>query len=163
MNTPAERLVKIPMFAALKEIPGALEKVASLVHTQRFKPETYIIREGETGDSMFVLNEGSVRIEKKTLSDDAFTVIVLKTDMNIFFGEIALMDNDVRSASVVAATECECFVIHKADFEALAESDPRIGYYVIREIIKSLTARLRRTTQDSVNLIAALISEESDD
>jgi CRP-like cAMP-binding protein len=80
--------------------------------------------------------------------------------MNIFFGEVALMDNDVRSASVFALTPVECFSIRKTDFERVCESEPRIGYYVIKEIVKSLTRHLRKTTQDSVNLISALLNEE---
>jgi CRP/FNR family transcriptional regulator, cyclic AMP receptor protein len=151
------RLQTISLFSALKQDRERLEKIADLIKVEEFPPDTCIIKEGETGDTMYILNKGSVRVEKQTLSEDKFTVINLEDTMNIFFGEVALMDNDVRSASVFTITDVECFVLKKNDFEQLCEADPRIGYHVVKEIVKSLSSRLRKTTLDSVHLIAALV------
>jgi CRP-like cAMP-binding protein len=160
MNKIINRLERISLYKNLKKNPSALEKIAALIKTKTFKPNTYIIREGEKGDAMFILNQGAVRVEKNTLSKDKFTVVNLKDDMNVFFGEMALMDDDVRSASVFALTAAECYVIRKDDFERLCETNPQIGYYVIREIARSLAGRLRKTTTDSAALITALIHDE---
>jgi CRP/FNR family transcriptional regulator, cyclic AMP receptor protein len=108
---------------------------------------------------MYILNSGSVKVEKFTLDKEKFTVVNLKDDMNVFFGEVALMDNDLRSASVYAITAIECFVIKKEDFEKLCDDNNTIGYYITKEIAKSLSLRLRRVTMDNVNLIAALIND----
>lgn len=160
MNAIVSRLERISLFKNLKNDAAALEKVAALIQVKTFKPARYIIREGEQGDAMYILNRGEVRVEKNTLADDKYTVANLKDDMDIFFGEVALMDNDVRSASVFTVTTAECYVIRKEDFERLCESNPNIGYYVTREIAKSLASRLRKTTSDSVALIAALIHDD---
>jgi CRP-like cAMP-binding protein len=157
MNAIVSRLERISLFKHVKQDAAALDKIAALIRVKAFKPGSYIIREGEEGNAMYILNQGAVRVEKKTLAEDKYTVANLKDDMNIFFGEIALMDNDVRSASVFAVTGVECYVIRKDDFERLCESNPMIGYCVTREIAKSLASRLRKTTADSVTLIAALI------
>jgi CRP/FNR family transcriptional regulator, cyclic AMP receptor protein len=162
MIEPVKRLETISIFAAFKNDRPTLDKIAAIMRVEHFPQDAYIIKEGDDGDVMYILNKGTVRIEKKTLANDKFTVVNLRDDMNIFFGEVALMDNDVRSASVYAITPVECFSIRKSDFERVADADPRIGYYVIKEIVKSLSGRLRKTTQDSVNLIAALISDESE-
>jgi CRP/FNR family transcriptional regulator, cyclic AMP receptor protein len=155
------KLGKISIFSGIFNKKNDLEKIAAIIKIEHFKAGSFIIVEGEYGDKMYVLNKGEVRIEKKTLSNDRFTVISLKDDMNVCFGEIALMDNDLRSASVLALKETECFVITKKDFEKLCESNPEIGYLIIREIAKSLSIRLRKATLDNVNLIAALLNDEN--
>ncbi len=160
MNELIRRLESISVFAKLKNDTVALSKLAALMKRQSFKPNTYILHEGDAGNSMYVLHRGAVRVEKKTLSKDKFTVVNLKDDMNVFFGEMALMDDDVRSASVYALTAVECYVVRKVDFEQLCETDPKIGYAVTREIAKSLASRLRKTTSDSARLIAALIHDD---
>ncbi|MEW6515343.1 MAG: cyclic nucleotide-binding domain-containing protein [candidate division FCPU426 bacterium] len=157
MSTVVDRLRQITLFKQLKDDPGALAKVAALIRTQAFPPGHCIIREGERGDAMYILNRGSVRVEKKTLAKDPFVVANLTDDMNAFFGEVALMDDDLRSASVCALTRVECFVLRKRDFERLCADNPKIGFYVVREIARSLAGRLRKTTADNATLIAALI------
>jgi glutaminase len=79
--------------------------------------------------------------------------------MNIFFGEQALMDADQRSATVVAETDCECFVVKKEDFEALGGKNCHIGLVVTREIAKIISQRLRKANQDIITLFSALVTE----
>jgi CRP-like cAMP-binding protein len=160
MSTVISRLERLSLFASLKNDKAALEKIAAIIKTRAYPPKSFIIHEGESGNAMYILNQGAVRVEKKTLSRDKFTVVNLKDDMNVFFGEMALMDDDVRSASVYATTPVECYEIRKADFERLCEANPKIGFYVCREIARSLAGRLRKTTSDSATLIAALIHDD---
>jgi CRP/FNR family transcriptional regulator, cyclic AMP receptor protein len=160
MSSVVDRLRHLSLFKHLQDDRGALEKIAALIRTQTFPPRTYIIREGERGDAMFILNRGAVRVEKNTLSRDPFVVVNLDDKMNAFFGEVALMDDDLRSASVCALTSVECFVLRKHDFERLCAADPKIGFYVVREIARSLASRLRKTTSDNATLIAALIHDD---
>ncbi len=160
MSKIVNRLERISLFKNLQDDPPALEKIAALIRAKTYSRGSCIIREGESGDAMYILNRGTVRVEKKTLYRDKYTVANLQDDQNVFFGEVALMDNDVRSASVFAITAVECYVIRKDDFERLCEANPRIGFYVIREIARSLAGRLRKTTTDSATLIAALIHDD---
>lgn len=155
-----ERLQTISLFSEIKNNSAALEKVAATIKVEKFAPNTYIIREGETGDKMYILNKGTVRIEKSTLDKDTFTLVNLRDTMNVFFGEVALMDSDVRSASIITLVPTECYVIKKSDFDKLCESHPEIGYYIVKEVAILLSGRLRKTTQDNVNLIGALVSDD---
>ena len=102
---------------------------------------------------------GDLMDKANTLAKERYTVANLSAEMNIFFGEIALMDNDIRSATVITETECECFVIKKNDFEKLGDQEPKIGLAITREIAKLLCARLRKSNQDYINLFEALINE----
>lgn len=159
-NEIIERLKTISILSKIKDNELALGRIASIIKIKKFSANTYIIREGEDGYEMFILNKGEVRIEKSTLSNDTFTILNLNETMNVFFGEVALMDNDVRSASVVALGETECFVINKKDFDELCADYPDIGFYIVKEIAVSLSTRLRKTSLDNVNLIGALISDD---
>lgn len=153
------RLQQVSLFKEIKDNKDALEKIVSIITLRRFSHGDKIIKEGEQGDEMFILNEGKVRIEKKTLQDESYTVVSLSDEMNVFFGEQALMDNDFRSATVLAETDCECYVIKKADFDKLGDENPRIGLLITREITKILSGRLRKTNQDVITLFEALVKQ----
>lgn len=155
-----ERLKRISIFSDIRDNDKILEKISRIIKTENYKSGECIIIEGEVGDKMYILNKGSVKIEKKTLYNDSFVVDILYENMNVFFGEIALMDNDLRSATVAAVTDTECYVIKKDDFEILCRENPEIGYYIIKEIAKSLALKFRKINQDNVNLINAIISDE---
>lgn len=155
------RLTRISLFARFREDEAVLKQIAAIISAEKFKAGAYILREGEEGDKMYILNKGEVRVEKKTLAGDPFTVMNLRDDMNVFFGEVALMDNDLRSASIRALTETECYVLRKTDFEKFCEENTRAGYYIIRAIAKSLAMRMRKVTSDNINLIDALVADEN--
>jgi CRP/FNR family transcriptional regulator, cyclic AMP receptor protein len=157
-----EKLKKISIFKKLAEDNLALEKIGGIIKVVRFSKGTPVIKEGDQGDEMFILNVGRVSIEKKTLQDESYTVVELTDEMHVFFGELALMDDDVRSASVVAVTDCECFKIKKEDFEKLGDEDAKTGLLVTREIAKILSKRLRNANKDSITLFEALVTEIED-
>jgi len=157
-----EKLRKISIFKKFAEDNLALEKISGIIKVVRFPKGTFVIKEGDQGDEMFILNVGRVSIEKRTLQDESYTVVELTDNMHVFFGELAMMDDDVRSASVVAVTDCECFKIKKDDFEQLGDEDTNIGLYVTREIAKILSKRLRNANKDSITLFEALVTEIED-
>ncbi len=157
-----ERLKTISIFSDIKDNDSMLEKISGIITTENYKSGDCIIIEGEVGDKMYILNKGSVKIEKKTLYNDSFVVDILHDNMNVFFGEIALMDNDFRSATVAVVTDTECYVIKKDDFEKLCSENPEIGYFIIKQIAKSLALKFRKINSDNVNLINAIISDENE-
>jgi CRP/FNR family transcriptional regulator, cyclic AMP receptor protein len=157
-----ERLRKLTIFKNFNTDEVVLNNISKIIHIEHFKQNDYIIKEGEVGNKMYILNKGTVKVEKNTIDGDKFTVVVLNDKMNIFFGELALMDDDTRSASIKADTETECYVINKMDFENFCEENPRIGYYITKEMIRSLAGNLRKTTTDKLFLIEAFISEDND-
>lgn len=153
------RLQQVSLFKELKDNEGALKKIESIITVRNFSKGSKIIKEGDQGDEMFILNAGKVSIEKKTLQDESYTVVALSEEMNVFFGEQALMDNDFRSATVVTETDCECYVIKKTDFDKLGNENPNIGLLITREIAKILSGRLRKTNQDVITLFEALVKQ----
>lgn len=159
MGKVKDKLKHISLFEGLKDDPEAIARIADIINIKEFLKGSHIIREGDKGDEMFILSEGSVRVEKTTMHDDTYTVVKLEASQNVFFGEMALIDNDVRSASVTADTYCQCYLISKEDFQKLAEENHTIGYFVNKEIATILSRRLRKSDADTITLFEALVSE----
>ena len=154
-----QKLKTIHLFSKLKNDEDSLKKISGIITVEKISSGKYIINEGEIGNKMYILYSGVVRVEGKTISNDKFTMA--KFQNNFIFGESALMDNEVRSASIFAETDCECYVIKNDDFERLCEENPHIGYKIIKEIARSLITRLKKTNLDKLNLIYALIGDDN--
>lgn len=154
-----DKLRQISLFNEIKSDESKLTKVYSVCTPRFFKAGSRIIQEGETGDEMFIIISGSVEILKKTRAGDNYTVVRLKAEHNIFIGELALIDDDTRSATVIASEDSEFMVIKKKDFLDLGNSSPDIGLPITRAIAKILAGRLRKTTQDMLILFDALVTE----
>src|SRR5574344_2026840 len=101
-----EHLVKLEIFSDFakdtEDNKRILNKICGLLSVQEFKAGDEIIKEGDIGDTLYILFKGKVQVQRNTPSKERFAVVNLTSDMNVFFGEIALIDNDKRSASVVA-------------------------------------------------------------
>ncbi len=154
-----EKLKSIPLFEAIKDNDEAMEKITSICSTKKFHKGDHIITEAETGDELFILLEGAVNILKRTRSGDDYVVVNLRAEFNIFIGEMALIDDDKRSASVVATENCEVLVIGKSDFLNLGNNNPEIGLPITRALAKIVAGRLRKTNEDMMTLFDALLSE----
>lgn len=144
MNSRAiEPLRKAEIFAGLSDDELAL--VAGVCQGLRAAGGRAIFQEGDEGDELYVIHEGSVRVLINTrLSDGS----VVPSTINMLypgqcFGELALLNSAIRSATVVAASPTTLIVMHEPDFRALCESNPRIGYLVMRNLAHDLAYKLR--------------------
>jgi len=154
-----EKLKKVSIFEAIKEDPSALDQFAGMMELRHVPRGQAIIKEGDEGDEMFILFKGTVEVCKNTLAKDLYTVVKLSAEQNAFFGELAMIDNDRRSATVVASTECDVLVINKQHFLELGNKNSKIGLLITRKISEILGQRLRRANQDMVTLYEALVGE----
>ncbi|HVN98333.1 MAG TPA: ATPase, T2SS/T4P/T4SS family [Syntrophorhabdaceae bacterium] len=95
-----------------------LEKLSSKLKERVYPPNTAIVREGASGDAMFIVKNGKVEVRKKeqTLGVD-LTIATL--GVGACFGEMALLTGKPRSATVMAVMPTEVFVLEKKDFESL--------------------------------------------
>ncbi|MBW1740860.1 MAG: cyclic nucleotide-binding domain-containing protein [Deltaproteobacteria bacterium] len=153
------KLRKIELFQCIKDDDERLAKLAGIVSVRHCKAGHRVITEGEEGSEFYILNKGTVGILKRTLDNDVFTIDTLTDKEDVFFGELALMDEELRSASVAADTDCEFLVINRDDFNRLGEEDPLLGLLVTRAIGRALSKRLRKTNEDLIILFEALVGE----
>lgn len=154
-----DKLRQIHLFESIKNNEEALERFQSITRLNRVTAGTVMIREGDVGSEMYIVYRGAVEIQKRTRAGDSYTVTRLSSEDNVFFGELALVDDDKRSATVVATEDSEFIVISKSDFVKLGDERPDIGLPITREIAKILAGRLRKTTGDMLTIFDALVSE----
>jgi CRP-like cAMP-binding protein len=122
-----EILKAIPFFSQLSD--EDLQAIGQKVQMQYFGPGQVIFEEGDYGEEMYVIKRGKVEV----LRD--FSMIAELAD-NAFFGEMALVSEEPRNATVRAKTEVEALVLKKDEFRALLETKPSIATTVSYEVVK---------------------------
>ncbi len=158
-NEIISKLKQIPLFADICENEEFMNEVSRICTIRKFRKDETIIKENEIGSEMFIVYDGAVEIIKRTRAGDDYTVVKLKAEYNVFFGEMALIDDDKRSATVLASEDSIFIVIEKDDFEKLGNKKPEIGLPITRVILKTLASRLRKTNEDMLTLFDALVNE----
>ncbi len=139
-----ESLRQVNLFRRLSD--RELLEVATICKLWRVPSEHIIFREGDDGKTLFVIQEGCVRVSLNTRILDEERVessIINLLYAGQSFGEMVLLDGTTRSASVVSAEPCVLLVIEQGDFSALCESHPNIGYVVMHNLASDLAYKLR--------------------
>ena len=107
--------------------PVLLHNLAMMLNPVVYEAGETIIRQGEMGQEMYFISRGQAEAH-----DAAGKVLRTLTDGE-FFGEISLLLAQPRSASVRAATTCDLFVLHKADFDRALEGFPAVRRVAARD------------------------------
>ena len=105
------------------------------------------------------MKTGEVRVCKTTKQNEEYAIADLSAKNNIFFGEIALMDNDLRSASIKVIQNCSVLIIHRDKFIQLGDQHPEICLPITRSIATRLCRNLRSANENIIDLFEALVSE----
>lgn len=151
---------KIYLFQDLEE--GEIHQVLNHTMPRNFPAGDVIIREGDPGDSLFIMATGEVEITKQlTLVLDEDTpkervFIRLNAENGVYFGEMALLENETRSATVTALTDCSLLELNQKDFLNLIETNPAMGVKLLLRLAQVLSRHLRKTNQDVIKLTTAL-------
>jgi len=148
-----QSLRAIPLFSAVKD--EDLERIADLLIERRFPKHKTIVEEGLPGDYMYVICEGRVQVSK--LSDDGREKILEFFEKGAFFGEMSLLDDAPRSASVRALTDTRILALSRTDFLAVMRRTPDVAMAVVQE----LTRRLRDTGEQASSLSFQRVKERT--
>jgi CRP/FNR family cyclic AMP-dependent transcriptional regulator len=130
-------LRSVSIFADLD--PAAVAALERLAEVRDFPPGAVIVSQEDRGDSLYVLASGKVKVVLYGDSGREIILSIFKTPGD-FFGEMSLLDNEPRSATVIADARSRLLVLSRADFEAHLESHPRTALRVLQEVSR----RLRR-------------------
>lgn len=126
--------------------PDEMHAVAEIAQGQTFQKGDSIFLRGEPATGMYLIQFGSVKIQQTTKSGDNLDVATLGTGSH--FGEMSFVDNEVRSATAVAAESCEMIVISYDKLNQLLSKNTSIATKFYRELAKFMCGRLRATTND---------------
>jgi CRP/FNR family transcriptional regulator, cyclic AMP receptor protein len=130
-------LRSVPLFAALDD--AAVEELCGYLHPVELKGGSSLFRVGDSGDAMYFIESGRVRI---TVTDaDGREVILASLGHGDFFGEMAMLDGQGRSADATVTEDSRLAVLTRENFLTFVSSDTRI----VLEMLSAITQRLRRT------------------
>ena len=153
------RLKDFALFEGIANDDEKMKKVVSILKSQKIKAGEYIFKQGDHGEELFLLVSGAVRVCKNTKQNEEYTIVDLRSEYNVFFGEVALMDSDERSASIKVLEDCEVLAMAKDDFTNLGNQYPDIGLPITRVIVKRICSNLRNVNNDVILLFDALVNE----
>jgi len=153
-NYPTEKsdlqfsLQSIPLFESLGK--RDLSLILNIIHSRSYLTGEYIFYQGDPGIGLYVIREGKVRIIRADEDDNEIELAIFsKGD---FFGELAMVDGEKRSASAVAKTDVRAAVIFKPDLDEFIEKYPKKGINILFGISKIIATRLRLLNEDFFSL-----------
>eukprot|EP00756_Hemistasia_phaeocysticola_P016787 Hpha_TRINITY_DN15498_c2_g12::TRINITY_DN15498_c2_g12_i1::g.173097::m.173097/K04950/CNGA3; cyclic nucleotide gated channel alpha 3 len=114
----SEIIKKVPLFQQCKDDTEFINEIVKCLKPRVCLPNSFVVRKGEVGTEMFFISRGELNV----VSDDDKVVFTLKDGG--FFGEIALLYDTKRTASIVARTYCDMFVLTKEDFKKVMKKFP---------------------------------------
>lgn len=132
-----DALAQVPLFSGLA--PRHLKRLADLTEQQRFMEGSRVVREGDIGDTFYVILEG----EAKVTSPSGRVVNRLRP--GDFFGEISLLDGGPRTASVLADSPLMMLALPRTAFLKMLRQEPDVGVKLLG-YAASMLRRLERST-----------------
>lgn len=131
-------LAKVPLFATLDR--KDLMTLAASARERQYQPGEELLRQGDTGVGLFVLNSGRVRVTQTRGSD---TVDLGVLDHGQVFGELSLLDDSPRSATITALEPSAVIIVPIWDFRAALRDNPSMAL----SLLMALSQRIRRIEQ----------------
>ncbi len=141
----ADILRKVPLFGQLA--PTDLERVVEISRERTYPRNSVILFEDDPGDALYVVAQGQVKVV--LIGEDGREVILSVMGEGEFFGEMALVDDEPRSAHVIAMEDSTLLVLRREDFQGLLTQTPGIALALLRE----LSRRLRRVDEKVGSLV----------
>jgi CRP/FNR family transcriptional regulator, cyclic AMP receptor protein len=129
MSAMADSLKAVPLFSELSD--RDLRNLAQSMHEKRYTAGQEVVTQGESGIGFFVILEGTARVsvggeEKRTLR------------AGDYFGELALLENEIRSASITADEGLVCAGMTAWHFRPFVRDHPDIAWVLLKELAKRL-------------------------
>ena len=147
-----EILFNIPIFAQLSR--REVSSLFNIIHNRSYVAREYIFYQGDPGIGLYIIREGTVRIERKIDSGETFSLATFKA--GDFFGELALVDDEKRSASAIADTDVKLAVIFKPDLDDFISRFPKKGVKILQGISHVVAVRLRQLNEENINLVSSI-------
>ena len=129
--TTEESLAAVPIFRDLNK--KSLNRIAHFARKRSFRAGEVIFKEGEEGVGFFMVTGGQVSVSRAGSE-------LAKTGVGGFFGEMALLDNHRRSATITAVADTECLAIMRSDFIAELRANADLAI----EVLGVLSRRVRQ-------------------
>lgn len=157
-GTTEELLRKTQMFGTLDSV--ALQSLASYCRRRTYKSKTDIFHEGDMSQTLFIIVAGYVNIERAKGED---IVHIARRGPGEVIGELAVLDEQPRSADAVTDTECQLLMLDRVDIKRFVFDHPEAAWQLIRVLsarLREASNRLVQTeTADALGKIASVLLE----
>ncbi len=141
-ETVMAMLEKNPLWTGLDR--RDLNAIVKASEERKFQAGDVILGKGEGGVGLYLIMDGSVEVR----SDSK---ILAKLGPGQFFGEMSVLDNQPRSADVVASEPSRCFIVSEWSFKALISDNPRIALKMLQELVRRLREGNKPQNQPSTS------------
>ena len=128
----AQQLASVPLLADLDD--RVRRRLAEVGKRRTYDADDPIVKEGSTGTALYIILSGKARVEREGQT-------IGELSPGEFFGELALIEEHPRTATVVAVTETDCLLFPAWEFTALLKEHPEIAVPIMRALIGRLPRR----------------------
>ncbi len=147
-------LARVPVFETLVE--EDLARVAEVAVPRTFAPGHVIFREGDQSDTCYVVAEGHARALRE--HSDGRTIALARFGPGDIFGELAMFDDERRSATVEALDDLQALAILGADFRRLLREHPDIAVKLVISLGRRLRAANERLSRQSFQTVQSRVA-----
>jgi CRP-like cAMP-binding protein len=141
----ADVLKRVPLFSDLSE--AELSRFAEVLREREYPKNSVILFEDDPGDALYIVSAGQVKVV--LIGEDGREVILSVLDDGDFFGEMSLIDDEPRSAHVIAMKDSQLLVLRRDDFQVQLQAHPQIALKLLRVLVQ----RLRRADEKIGSLV----------
>jgi CRP/FNR family transcriptional regulator, cyclic AMP receptor protein len=147
-----EAIRSVPLFASLDD--DAAAKLRSLLKVSDVARGVPLFRTGDTGDAMYLIGSGRVRISVK--DEDQQEITLAELAQGDFFGEMAIIDGKSRSADAIVIEDARLAILSRENFMAFVKNNPVVAL----EMLSAVFQRLRRTDELLQQRVSRNVNEE---
>ncbi|MDQ2830009.1 MAG: cyclic nucleotide-binding domain-containing protein [Chloroflexota bacterium] len=143
MDAKTEDLVaRVALFRGLNK--KHIAQLARSTQRQQYAPGQVIVRQGDTGVGLYIIASGAVEVRRDRAEAGGEPVVLNTLGPGQFFGEMALLDDYPRSATVAAREQTECLTLTAWHFKAELDTHPEIAAAMLPELARRLRATLQQ-------------------
>ncbi len=154
MTDAGALLAQVPVFEALE--PSDLERVAQVAVARRFAPQQVIFREGDASDTCYVVRTGHARAIRE--HTDGRTITLAHFGPGDIFGELAMFDDERRSATVDTLDDVDAIAIAGGDMRRLLREHPDISVKLVIALGRRLREANERLTRQSFQTVQSRVA-----
>jgi uncharacterized membrane protein len=144
----------VPLFASLSD--EAAQEVYTLLQSRNVAGGTVLFRAGDVGDSLYLIDGGRVRIS--VADEDKKEIVLAELKEGDFFGEMAIIDGQQRSADATVQEDARLYVLDRDDFLRFINNNPAVAL----QLLSATFQRLRRTDRMLQQRVSRNVNEEQD-
>jgi CRP/FNR family cyclic AMP-dependent transcriptional regulator len=152
LTAVVDSLCNIPLFDRLNG--EELSVLAKYVNVIEVNPGEYVFKEGDRGDYICFVENGSLDVMKRSSAGGSAIIATLTQGRSI--GEMSVIDNFPRSATIRARTRATLLTLTRSRFDLILEQYPAIGVKILKGISRLLSQNLRRTSSQLADYILPL-------